>query len=85
MEQYKDFDYILFYHGAKFAGRGEPVRMMLDLCGVKWDDPCQRTGLMGPDIKTEVLKLDIKNPINFPPFLLDTQSKNVINQCANIL
>ena len=33
--------YKFYYHSGKFAGRGEIVRMMLNVCGVQYEDVCK--------------------------------------------
>jgi len=61
------------YYWTGFAGRGEPVRMMLDICGVTWEDTCKKTGVEGKPLD------DCANPFLFAPHLVEMESKLVIN------
>jgi len=78
--------YKLFYHDGKFAGRGEPIRMMLDVCGVSWEDTARVKHLFGPGIRDYVR--DTENgsyPVLHPPSLIDCAENTTVNQMSCIL
>merc|ERR1712228_43762 len=84
--------YKLFYHAGAFAGRGEPIRMMLDLCdGVTWEDTGKVKNVYGSAVKDCVIE-ELKSmdasasyPILYPPFLIDCASGVTVNQMSCIL
>ena len=39
--------YKLVYWGGQFAGRGEPIRMLLGVTGEKWEDSIRGTDYSG--------------------------------------
>ena len=74
-------EYKLYYWTGDFSGRGEYVRMMLDVCGVKWEDTIRKTGVEGDGRPVDA----IDNPTLFAPHLVEVESKLVINQWASCI
>jgi len=91
-ENNEKVQYKLFYHGAAFAGRGEPIRMMLWIvCGGNpglWEDTCRLNNIYGAEAVGQSLKEnDSTYPALFPPVLLDLNGSKIItvNQMSCIL
>eukprot|EP00092_Neocalanus_flemingeri_P066805 GFUD01081434.1.p1 GENE.GFUD01081434.1~~GFUD01081434.1.p1 ORF type:complete len:247 (-),score=48.85 GFUD01081434.1:131-871(-) len=66
--------YKLYYHFGEFAGRGEPVRMLLHLTGAVWEDSCREKQVCGPaEVKQHLVECgEVKGqPLLFPPTLVD--------------
>jgi glutathione S-transferase len=75
-------DYRLLYWSGGFAGRGEPIRMLLHLAGVKWEDTCTEKG-GNPMNLANACKPEF--PILFPPILHEVKTNFVMNGTNNIL
>eukprot|EP00092_Neocalanus_flemingeri_P061942 GFUD01074639.1.p1 GENE.GFUD01074639.1~~GFUD01074639.1.p1 ORF type:complete len:161 (-),score=30.22 GFUD01074639.1:273-755(-) len=66
--------YKLYYHFGEFAGRGEPVRMLLHLTGTVWEDSCCEKQVCRPAaVKQQLVESrEVKGqPLLFPPTLVD--------------
>ena len=62
--------------------------MMLDVCGVKWEDTCKKLKSEGnpvPDMRNFVEGLNLGTPILFPPTLHELDTGVVLNQWGNII
>ena len=86
--------YKLFYHGGAFAGRGEPIRMMLWIvCGGDqelWEDTCKVNNVYGPEAVRDCVKENHSTyPVLFPPVLLDlttgSNDRNPLNKNNDLL
>ena len=65
--------YKLHYHYGLFAGRGEPIRMLLHLTGCDWEDTCQDSQAVGPEVIHQLREGGEvgDQALLFPPTLVD--------------
>ena len=81
--------YKLYYHYGEYAGRGEPIRMLLHMTGSVWEDTCRKSQLEGPDVIKKLRESGegAGQPLLFPPALVDltTSPATAITQLPCIM
>ena len=65
----KEAEFKLVYWAGNFAGRGEFVRMLLDVGGAKWVDICRDAGSSARAMQHLQGKVEGAFPVLFPPIL----------------